>query len=890
MHGEQQELARGHHSHYHGNTCINTTVIHGTLNRVHHVESASFSGSGYASHGPSPVQGAAPWIPYTCQSPTSVYHAPYSPLLPILDASHTRNRRTSPPDSSCLPGTRKIVLEKIMAWVQDTTFVDAEEDTGHASRSDTPLGADEDPFFPPHLRQILSERDPAPLNSQHVLWLCGPVGCGKSAIAQTAAEELDRQGRLAASFFFFRGSPARSRMSNFVVTLASQIAVAVPATRSYVDAILESPNGTQGVSVSTQIQKLVLQPLQAALLPTSPSFTGNEGRPGSPQSIRGKWKARIRDPFKLLRGKGHASSPIDMHESPAPPNKPLTIVIDGVDECIDHEDVTDFIDHILDFFKQNPFFPLRFLINSRIEEHIREHIETDQVHVINLSDHAYDEDIEALVRHTFGVAAQRSRVIRSFGKQWPSEFYIRQLVWQAGGSFMFIKTMLNYILGLDASRDDGLTPIERLKLALKRKVNLDAVYSESLQRVHHIDQASKVVLTIALLKDSVSINNLTHLLSLPAFKIVNALIPLQAIIRIPGNDIETITLFHPSLRDYILDPARSMTFSGRERDEQTGTLARRCIELQLSEGPNSHPGPSQEVVDYAAEAWPSLWAAIPRGSEWVKRDLDFLVSFGRSIIPNCFDTVFSLFSQGVDVAWQTMDRQNLLSFTDHFPGTIRLWHAFPRFRPQFEVIARALCALVARDADHLVLELRSRGGGAHHGTTDASLQRCMVMRSMQYIFGDEEPTWSAYDGPCWTYILLYWTQHLSLVIEDSNDLAGFLREKYSPRSTIWSGPSTHLTGIQLETAILSQNLERALSLIYKKLPNLGNTLTHPEEDVPDHTLIYVSSSPSWIPDSRVLNRVGYVANTEGRWTVYSRYAQYYTPLATIERSSRRDFE
>ncbi|TEB19006.1 hypothetical protein FA13DRAFT_1578854, partial [Coprinellus micaceus] len=119
----------------------------------------------------------------------------------------------------CLPGTRKIVLEKIMAWVQDTT--------------------------------------------QHVLWLCGPVGCGKSAIAQTAAEELDRQGRLAASFFFFRGSPARSRMSNFVVTLASQIAVAVPATRSYVDAILESPNGTQGVSVSTQIQKLVLQPLQA---------------------------------------------------------------------------------------------------------------------------------------------------------------------------------------------------------------------------------------------------------------------------------------------------------------------------------------------------------------------------------------------------------------------------------------------------------------------------------------------------------------------------------------------------------------------------------------------------------------------------------------------------
>jgi hypothetical protein len=107
------------------------------------------------------------------------------------------------------------------------------------------------------------------------------------------------------------------------------------------------------------------------------------------------------------------------------------------------------------------------------------------------------------------------------------------------------------------------------------------------------------------------------------------------------------------------------------------------------------------------------------------------------------------------------------------------------------------------------------------------------MRSMQYIFGDEEPTWSAYDGPCWTYILLYWTQHLSLVIEDSssdNDLAGFLREKYSPRSTVWSGPSTHLTGIQLETAILSQNLERALSLIYKKVRRCSQLNSRPWPD------------------------------------------------------------
>jgi hypothetical protein len=37
-------------------------------------------------------------------------------LNPILDASHTRDRKRSPPDSECFPGTRKEPIRNIVAW------------------------------------------------------------------------------------------------------------------------------------------------------------------------------------------------------------------------------------------------------------------------------------------------------------------------------------------------------------------------------------------------------------------------------------------------------------------------------------------------------------------------------------------------------------------------------------------------------------------------------------------------------------------------------------------------------------------------------------------------------------------------------------------------------
>lgn len=82
----------------------------------------------------------------------SLLHA----LKPIPDASHERNRKRSPPDSSCMEGTRTAAVREITEW--------ADQDISSSSGDNSPI-----------------------------LWLYGYVGCGKSAIAQAVSEIFSKQ-------------------------------------------------------------------------------------------------------------------------------------------------------------------------------------------------------------------------------------------------------------------------------------------------------------------------------------------------------------------------------------------------------------------------------------------------------------------------------------------------------------------------------------------------------------------------------------------------------------------------------------------------------------------------------------------------------------------------
>ncbi|KAF8994625.1 hypothetical protein BDQ17DRAFT_1366511, partial [Cyathus striatus] len=74
------------------------------------------------------------------------------------DAKHDSGQRFPPP--LCHPGTRERVIEQLVRWSNDMD------------------------------------------DQSNILWLYGPAGVGKSAIAQSVCERLERMKTLGASFFF----------------------------------------------------------------------------------------------------------------------------------------------------------------------------------------------------------------------------------------------------------------------------------------------------------------------------------------------------------------------------------------------------------------------------------------------------------------------------------------------------------------------------------------------------------------------------------------------------------------------------------------------------------------------------------------------------------------
>jgi hypothetical protein len=353
-----------------------------------------------------------------------------------------------------------------------------------------------------------------------VYWFHGFAGSGKSAISLEIARIYAGSGRLLASYFFFRNAGDRSGMSRFAVTLASQLAAAVPATTSFIQAAIDAEPGllTPGVSLATQMERLVYEPFWAAVK-------------------RGVIvKALIKGPF--------------------------VVVIDGLDECEDKQGVTEFIDHMLNYFQRHPSIPLRFFIASRVEEHIRTRLQNDGVLLGNLDSHSADKDIEMFLQGSFKAASVNDRVVQAYVRahgKWPTKLLMDQLVQHIGESFVLASTIFKFIVQ-PATEEDPSTPMERLPLTLKIN-GLDSLYAQTLARSQHLPHFRKIISTIALLERPLSITGLADLLGIEGFEVIHVLLNLQAILHVPGTDEgDEVTVCHTSLRDFLTEESRSGEF------------------------------------------------------------------------------------------------------------------------------------------------------------------------------------------------------------------------------------------------------------------------------------------------------------------------------------------
>jgi hypothetical protein len=196
----------------------------------------------------------------------------------------------------------------------------------------------------------------------------------------------------------------------------------------------------------------------------------------------------------------------------------------------------------------------------------------------------------------FANARKHDRALRALGVEWPKKDDLDQLVDYCDGSFIFGMTLFKFILG-GSGDDDPRTPMERLPLALKINPGLDGVYTQVLSRSQHFRHFNLIISTIALTQEPLSIAGMAALLEISIYDIIRVLVNLQAVLQVPGRDDIPVTLFHTSLRDFLVDQSRSGTLYAPPSHHTF--LMYRCLGAML--GPK--PSKSIECCRYAMMYW-----------------------------------------------------------------------------------------------------------------------------------------------------------------------------------------------------------------------------------------------------------------------------------------------
>ncbi|KAJ3498326.1 hypothetical protein NMY22_g19612 [Coprinellus aureogranulatus] len=606
----------------------------------------------------------------------------FSVLEPILDASHNRNRKMSPPNSGCFPGTRSDVICDITVWAKGSILNDLER----------------------------------------ILWVFGYAGCGKSAVAQTVAEQLEEGQRLGASFFFFRGAGPRSNFTKFAATIASQIAINIPGTAQYIDKALVTHPGilTPMASSRSRFKQLVLLPIRAA--------------------------------FKA----SHFTTT-------------YIIVIDGLDECDDKQEVSDFITHLIDFLWANPTFPIRFIITSRVEDYIRAKLHrSTRVRLLNLAERTSDEDIAA----AFDVALQDAKGSRVFASndEWPSATEKRALIKHIGGSFIFMTTIIRFLF--DPSNSDGRTPIERLPLVLEMRPGFDGMYRAILERSQHLSNFRSIVGTIALAREPLTISQLAAILRIPStHRVVNVLVRLHAILQVPDDDHTPVTLCHTSLHDFLCSKERSGDLCALPWMH----IDLACWNITISAAlPRTIGSGVEPSVINSCHHWREFVKSVNGTSASLESEIGRILTHLEDQFPDEFRSMVSTYLKIDHESLRSTDTKGLtrrhvmpwvVGRYDYHSYVLYNRHPWPLFHDILNTIMWALGDEALHD--YLWRSFRYLCSPGHHmGMVSEGLRTIVALRKSDFaaIISVEDLGHSDINK----YLLACWPRHLALALRDAN--------------------------------------------------------------------------------------------------------------------------
>ncbi|KAF8150923.1 hypothetical protein B0H34DRAFT_801828 [Crassisporium funariophilum] len=410
-----------------------------------------------------------------------------------LGAVHDSGERFNPP--RCHAETRVALLAEIMEWVLE-----------HQHRT-----------------------------SSSILWVHGPAGFGKSAIAQSIAEQCQALGLLAASFFFSREAAGRSHGKHLIATIAYQLALALPEVRPLIEQAIERDPSFFGRSLQTQFQNLVVEPLLSSTTQVGPAF--------------------------IL--------------------KPNLVLIDALDECRDPKVQCYIVSLINEGLQQHKNLPLKFIITSRPESHIRTAFEIGNIDRISsrisLQDYfGLHDDVQVFLRIKFEEIKQTHPLCAFISASWPALEVVRDLVRRSSGEIKYAAVVMEYI------SSPHHRPTERLDVILGLSdaggdapfSEFDRVYKNVFASVPNVQAALRILSVIIVMEVKMAPRMIERLMFLQPGDIELSLNELRSVVAFEG-DQQSIRV-HESLAQFLLDASRSGELCA-DQGKAHAELARNCL-------------------------------------------------------------------------------------------------------------------------------------------------------------------------------------------------------------------------------------------------------------------------------------------------------------------------
>jgi len=352
-------------------------------------------------------------------------------------------------------------------------------------------------------------------SGQHVFWLNGLAGTGKSTIAQISAETAFADGRLGTSFFCSRDFEGRSNLQAIFPTLAFQLAHREPLFRKHLLQVLKTRPDVGQESLCSQIEKLIVGPLKAANIPT-------------------------------------------------------LVIVDALDECKDEEPGSAILSILSRYVDQIP--KVKFFITRRHEPRIRSGfclkslVQITEVFKLHeVKPEVVDKDIELFFCTQFASLAQ-NRSDCDLTEDWPSPSDIKILCKKAAGFFIYTSTVIKFVmLSRNCPPTQQLHRITSLPQSTfhEGRSGIDILYTQVLkQAVDDIDIDDEephscfrtVVGAVLLLFNPLSVEVLSDLLGVVS--VSTTLRPLHSLLHIPISKVTPIHIFHKSFPDFLMDPKR----------------------------------------------------------------------------------------------------------------------------------------------------------------------------------------------------------------------------------------------------------------------------------------------------------------------------------------------